>query len=262
MPECWEGRKKSLQISSRNCRKTLAYLTAVEKRRIPTAYFAVDIAPDSLANSLAQLLENMSSFQYVICHGMLGSYDDCVQLLEDNDAFGGEDVLFLWFGNSITNLPWKTAADLINHLLCTKSRRAKLLLSVDGCRNEELIMSAYDLPGRQSRLFMQNGLIHANAVLDDKVFDCADWDFEGSWDPVSAMHNSYHVAKRNLTVQVDGQIVPFTKGEKLHGIMSGKWDSEIVGRLCEAAGVTLERNWTRPVDNFGKSMTLVWMKTY
>lgn len=240
----------------------MAYLTALEKRRIPTVYFAVDIAPEGLANSLAQLSENMRNFQYVSCHGMLGSYDDCVQLLEDHDAFGAEDVLFLWFGNSITNLPWKTARDLINHFLCTNSRRTKLLLSVDGCRSEELIQTAYDLPDGQSREFMQNGLIHANQVLGDEVFDCADWDFEGSWDPVSAMHNSYHVAKRDLTIQVDGQNVQFTKGEKLHGIMSGKWDRDIVGRLCEAAGVTMERHWTRPVDNFGKFMTLALIKAY
>lgn len=249
-------------MSSRNCKKTLAYLTALEKRRIPTAYFAVDIAPDSLSNSLAQLSENMRGFQYVICHGMLGSYNDCVKLLDNNDAFGAEGVLFLWFGNSITNLPWKTATDLINRLLCTKSRRTKLLLPVDGCRSEELILTAYDLPGGQSRRFMQNGLIHANALLGDEVFDCADWDFEGIWDSVSAMHNSYHVAKRDLTIQVDGQTVSIAKGEKLHGITSGKWDSEIVGLLCKAAGVTVERHWTRSVDNFGKSMTLILMKPY
>ncbi|KAJ6133484.1 histidine-specific methyltransferase [Penicillium samsonianum] len=241
-----------IELGAGNCKKTLAYLTALEKRRIPTAYFAVDIAPDSLTNSLAQLSENMRGFQYVICHGMLGSYNDCVKLLDNNDAFGAEGVLFLWFGNSITNLPWKTATDLINRLLCTKSRRTKLLLPVDGCRSEELILTAYDLPGGQSRRFMQNGLIHANALLGDEVFDCADWDFEGIWDSVSAMHNSYHVAKRDLTIQVDGQTVSIAKGEKLHGITSGKWDSEIVGLLCKAAGVTVERHWTRSVDNFAE----------
>lgn len=196
----------------------------------------------------------MQEFKYVTCHGLLGSYDDCVNLLDYDSAFGAEEVLFLWFGNSITNLPWKTAVDLVHRLLCVKNTRTNLLLPVDGCRNDELIENAYDLPGGQSRLFMRNGLQHANELLGHDVFDSADWDFEGHWDPVESMHSSYHVAKRDLTLLVDGQTLSITKGEKIHGISSGKWDSEIIGRLCKAAGVNIDRQWTRATENFSESL--------
>jgi uncharacterized SAM-dependent methyltransferase len=195
----------------------------------------------------------MQGFQYVTCHGLLGSYEDCVNLLDYDNAFEAEEVLFLWFGNSITNLPWKTAVDLVHRLLCVENTRTSLLLPVDGCRNDKLIQNAYDLPGGQSRLFMRNGLRHANELLGHDVFDPADWDFEGHWDPIESMHSSYHVAKRDLTLSVDGQTLSISKGEKIHGISSGKWDSEIISRLCKAAGANIDRQWTRPTENFSES---------
>lgn len=227
-----------------------------------TVYFALDIAPDSLSSSLSQLFKHTRGFRYVTCHGLLGSYDDCVRQLNFDNTFSSENILFLWFGNSITNLPWQTAVDLVERLLCLKNvGGTKLLLSVDGCRDKKLIEDAYDLPGGQSRSFMRNGLLHANDLLGDEVFDCNDWDFEGCWDPISAVHNSYHVAKRDLTLIVSGQEIPVAKGEKLHSIASGKWDRAIIERLCEEANVTLKRQWTKPVENFSES-SLVYILQY
>lgn len=226
-------------------------LSALERKRKPVVYLALDVAADALAQSVSTLARLTSGFQHVVCHGLLGTYEDCATLLSREDLFHGQDILFLWFGTSITNLPWDAAADLLRRLLCHKHCSAEMLVTVDGCQDLEMINLSYDIPTGQIRSFVRNGLVHANRLLDSEVFNLDDWDFERCFDPQTRDLNLYHVAKKDMTLHVDGQDIPVVKGERVHAITSAKWTVEDVERLSASAGVVIGEKWIGPRANIG-----------
>lgn len=194
--------------------------------------------------------------KYISCQGLLGSYEDCLTLLNEEEGqkllcIRNRHLLFLWLGNSITNMPWEDSVDIVRRMLW--SSNSALLVSVDGNQNPQSIQMAYDMPDGKNRRFLRNGLTHANLLLDEGVFNAGDWDLEAKWYAEDKEHRAYHVAKREISLTVDGNIVQIAKGEKIHAITSAKWTTEEVERLCEAAGVELEHSWIEPVYNFGTS---------
>lgn len=61
-----------------NLRKVCHLLQAFEKSAKPIHYYALDLSSDELERTLA----NIPEFQYVSCHGLLGTYDDCHEWLK------------------------------------------------------------------------------------------------------------------------------------------------------------------------------------
>ena len=235
----------------RNCQKTLFILAALEARHKPVIYFALDVAEDGLRKSLSGMLEQLVTCQYVTCHGLLGTYEDCAELLNGNGVQSSRPTMFLWLGNSIANLTKEVASHLLQNLLHRKGSNIEMLVSIDGCHDSESIASAYDLPGQKSREFVQNGLKNANQVLGNIVFQKNDWDFAGVWEAEVGEHRSYHVAKKAMLLRIDGKDVSIVEGEKLLAITSAKWNFADVTSLCESANLRLSRRWIEGTKHFG-----------
>ncbi|MCJ1351953.1 MAG: hypothetical protein MMC33_001937 [Icmadophila ericetorum] len=217
--------RAEIELLERNCQKTLLLLTALEAQRKPVAYFALDVAEDGLRLSLSSLLKQVSAFQYVTCHGLLGTYEDCVDFLNSDDARSRQHTIFLWLGNSIANMAKEEATHLLQRLLHWKSESVEMLVSIDGCRNSDFILHAYDLLDQRSRAFVRNGLVNLNRVLGDIVFQKDDWGFEGLWDPSVGEHRSYHVAKKAMSLQIVGKDVCIEERERVLAVTSAKWRS-------------------------------------
>lgn len=160
-------------------------------------------------------------------------------------------LLFLWLGNSITNMTWEASVDSLRRLL--QYPESRLLASVDGNQDLRTIQLAYDLPDGQNRRFVRNGLHHANRLLGEDVFNEDDWGFECSWDAKAKAQRTYHVAKKDMSITVDGIVMNISKGEKIHAIASAKWTATEMQQLCFDAGVELKQGWIEPAYNFGKS---------
>lgn len=226
-------------------------LQALHRQQKSITYFALDVAADSLRQSLCQMIGMLGNSKYISCQGLLGSYEDCMTLLEEGEQrlFRNQPPLFLWLGNSITNMPWETSVGSLQRLL--QYPKSQLLASVDGNQNVEAIRLAYDLPGGENRRFARNAFNHANRLLGEDVFNESDWEFESSWDATAKEQRHYHVAKRDLLITVDGRTLAISKGEKIHGITSAKWTANEVHRLCAAAGVEVKSTWIDRASNFG-----------
>lgn len=207
----------------------------------------------SLVESLAQMTRSLGKSQYISCQGLLGSYEDCMMLLEQEyqELSRNHRLLFLWLGNSITNMTWEASVDSLRRLL--QYPESRLLASVDGNRDLYSIQLAYDLPDGQTRRFVRNGLHHANRLLGEAVFNEDDWDFECSWDAEAKALRIYHVAKEDMSITVDGILMNISKGGKIHAITSAKWTTTEMQQLCFDAGVELKQAWIEPAYNFGKS---------
>nr|UBX54568.1 methyltransferase domain [Aspergillus sp.] len=239
-----------IELGAGNCKKTGVLLRALHRQQKSIKYFALDVAADPLIESLAQMTRMLGKSNYISCQGLLGTYEDCMSLLEqDKQLFRNRKLLFLWLGNSITNMTWETSVDSLRRLL--QYPDSELLVSVDGNRNLDTVQRAYDLPDGKIRRFVRNGLTHANRLLGEEVLKEDDWDFESSWDAEGKAQQLYHVAKRDLSLEVDGTILRIMKGEKIHAITSAKWTVNEIQDLCSAAEVDLKRAWIEPVYNFG-----------
>ncbi|PLB51477.1 hypothetical protein P170DRAFT_422488 [Aspergillus steynii IBT 23096] len=240
-----------IELGAGNCKKSGVLLQALHRQKKSIAYFALDVAADSLNHSLSQMTRMLGNSKYISCQGLLGSYEDCMSLLEEEEQrlFRNHRPLFLWLGNSITNMAWETSVNSLRRLL--QYPKSQLLASIDGNENTEAIQLAYDLPDGKIRRFVRNGLNHANRLLGEDVFSESDWDFESKFDAVAKEQRLYHVAKRDLSLKVDGNFLSIAKGEKIHAITSAKWTAVEVDQLCAAAGVVVKSTWIDPFDNFG-----------
>lgn len=237
-------------------------LQALHRQKKSITYFALDVAADPLIQSLSRMTRMLGKSKYIKCQGLLGSYEDCMTLLEEEEQrlFRNHRPLFLWLGNSITNMPWSTSVDGLRRLL--QYPKSELLASIDGNQNIKAVQTAYDLPDGKIRRFVRNGFRHANRLLGEDVFDEDDWDFESIWDPVATEQRLYHVAKRDLSLRVDGSVVVIAKGERIHAITSAKWTTNRVQQLCDDAGVAVKANWIEPVSNFGELKDTVYLPVY
>lgn len=257
---------RSFLVENRNCKKTGVLLQALHRQKKPISYFALDVAAEPLIHSLSQMIGLLGDSQYISCQGLLGSYENCMMLLEEEDEaqrlfqrhhqhHQHQPLLFLWLGNSITNMPWEASVDSLHRLL--RCPRSKLLASIDGNQDTDAIYMAYDPPEGELRRFVRNGLYHANRLLGEDVFEGTDWDYEGVWDPVTTEHRLYHVAKRDLLLTVDGHVVAFSKGQRLHAVTSAKWTASRVQELCAAADVVVKSTWVESVHKFGEYIPVV-----
>ncbi|KAI9366962.1 histidine-specific methyltransferase [Aspergillus egyptiacus] len=252
-----------IELGAGNCKKTGVLLQALQRQQKTITYFALDVAADPLIENLAQLTRLLGrDSEYISCQGLLGSYEDCLMFLEQEheqqQLFRNQRLLFLWLGNSITNMSWESSVDILGRLLRLRYYPdSELLVSVDGNQDVESIRLAYDLPGGQIRRFVRNGLTHANRVLggEENVFDEEDWEYERSWNEEGREIRGYHVAKRDLVVKVDGNVLAIGKGERIHAVSSAKWTVDEMQKLCSAAGVVIKRSWCEPVYNFGECGT-------
>lgn len=252
-PHCHSEIDADLDGRRRNCNKTLLILAALAKRGRQIRYFALDVAMCSLTDCLMRLHRLTQKFDGITVGGLRGTYDDCIALLsQDSHVFDDQTITFLWQGNSIANLTREDAASLLSRLIYTSACAAEVLVAADGCQDVSIIKAAYDLPGGQSRTFVQSGLLHANRLMESNLFDIDDWGFEGVWDDGAHEHNTYHVAKRDLILQLGNERIAVAAGQRLHAVVSAKWNLSDINDIRARANLSMACRWTE--EAFGYSM--------
>ena len=244
----------------RSLRKSRLLLSALERQKKKVSYFALDVSRAELIRNLRGLTESPVKWHYVDFCGLLGTYEDCVAWLPHYQKLGlSNSITFLWMGSSIGNLDPLDASSLLSSLVdgCQKSQLdCRFLLAVDGCRQDDQVHRAYDTRKQPLRLFILNGLQHANALIGFEAFRSRDWTCVSQFDNHDGLLRVLYLCQRNSKLDIDGKQVHFKKGGTIQAICSRKLTEGVIKSVCGEAAMDLVETWRGHSRDYSKPITL------
>lgn len=98
--------------------------------------------------------------------------------------------------------------------------------------------------------FILNGLVHANKLLGEQVFDVNDWKVIGEYvyDSDGSRHQAFYAPKHNIQYKD----IFFRAEEKVKVEESLKYSAEDAVKLWEAAGLQEINHWTASSDTYSE----------
>ncbi|RAL65599.1 hypothetical protein DID88_005271 [Monilinia fructigena] len=167
-------------------------------------------ALDLSLRELERTLEQVPEFKHVKCHGLHGTYDDGLAWLKlPENSFRPKCVLSM--GSSIVT-------------------RKKF--------NEKGV----------THRFILNGLVQANKILGENVFDVKDWTVIGEYvyDTQGGRHQAFYSPNRDIVVKD----VLIKAGERVKIEVSLKYSPEETANLLKDAGMREAQKWSASSDEY------------
>ncbi|KAF5672202.1 tRNA-specific adenosine deaminase [Fusarium heterosporum] len=220
-----------IELGSGNLRKVCLLLEAFEELQKPIQYFALDLSLKELERTLAQVPD----FKYVSCHGLLGTYDDGREWLK-HPSLTSRSKCIIHLGSSIGNFTRDEGAEFLGGFAEILRPNDSMIVAVDSCSN----------PARVQ--FILNGLVNANEILGEQIFDESDWRVIGEYvyDDQGGRHQAFLAPIRPMDV-LGSRVMPH---ERIQIEQSLKYDEEEKAKLWKLAGLTEMGRWTRG-DEYG-----------
>lgn len=228
-----------VELGSGCLRKIKILLDALEAQRKTVFYYALDLNRAELERTLTDI--SPSSFKFVRCHGLLGTYDDGRRWLQQS-LFVTRPKCILSLGSTIGSSSGPEAAHFLGgfvEAVKTSTEKTLFIVGLDGCQDGLNIRHAYNDPEGCNSRFISNILLHANKVLGCEAFDPKDWKVEGDWNAQCGSHDQFLIPQRNLVASG----VALTKGRGLYVVSSYKFDEQEQEKLWAEAGLEVESCW-------------------
>ncbi|KAL5346718.1 hypothetical protein ACLOAV_008425 [Pseudogymnoascus australis] len=157
-----------IELGSGNLRKVSILLNALEAAGKSIHYYALDLSQRELERTLS----SMPKFEHVVCHGLLGTYDDGLAWIRDGcDASWPKCIMSL--GSSIGNFQRGEAAEFLKGWADILRPSDSMIIGLDAY--------AYNDSHGITHRFLLNGLENANGILGENVFDTNDWNVIGEY---------------------------------------------------------------------------------
>ncbi|KAI1391802.1 histidine-specific methyltransferase [Hypoxylon trugodes] len=224
-----------LELGSGCLRKVNILLQALEALGKKVDYYALDLDPKELVRALQEL--NPSRFRHVHCHGLLGAYEDGMAWLgRDTNVTRSKCVLSL--GSTMGSFTRADASKFLEKwakVLRQKGNNmneqpdAKMIIGLDGCKDEKRVLAAYNDPGGINKEFILNVLKNANSQLEYEALSHEDWSVKGEWDADGGKHVQYLTPIREISFEG----VHLRKGERVLVAYSHKYDDKDKSQLWE-----------------------------
>lgn len=98
--------------------------------------------------------------------------------------------------------------------------------------------------------FILNGLVQANKILGENIFDVKDWTVIGEYvyDTQGGRHQAFYSPNRDIVVQD----VLIKAGERVKVEVSLKYSPEETAKLFEDAGMREVQKWSASSDEYSK----------
>jgi len=219
-----------------NLRKIKILLEALDDLGRDVDYFALDVSLPELQRTLNTVPPG--TFRHIRCFGLLGTYDDGHQWLQ-RPELGSRPKVLVSLGSTVGSMQRSEAADFLSGFIGSGESNRTFLLGLDGCKDEERVLAAYNDKHGNNHRFIKNGLERANEMLGHGAFDLEKWDVVGSWDQENGSHNQYYYPKTD--VWLGGDVVP--AGRRILAIKSHKYDANDAHALLEKAGLDVVDAW-------------------
>lgn len=170
------------------------------------------------------------TFRPIRCFGLLGTYDDGRRWLQRPVLESRPKVLI----STVGSMQRPETADFLLSFMSSEGSAGDsrlFLLGLDGCKERERVLGAYNDREGNNRRFIKNGLERANDILGYEIFDLGKWDAVGSWDEENGSNNQYYYPKTD--VSLGGEIIPACR--RILVIKSHKYDAGDIHTLLQRA---------------------------
>ncbi|MCW2900037.1 MAG: methyltransferase [Streptosporangiaceae bacterium] len=206
-------------------------------------YVPVDVSGDFLAAAAGQIARD---YPGLAVRSVVADYEQHLHLLP-----AGDKTLIAFLGGTLGNMPPAQRAGFLKGIRATMGDDDALLFGADLIKEESRLVRAYDDASGVTADFNRNVLRVINRELDADFVPEA-YEHVAVWDSASEW---VEMRLRSLTDQVVriealDLTVGFSALEEMRTEISSKFRAERLRDELDAAGLTLERCWTDPDEDF------------
>lgn len=207
-------------------------------------YYALDLSKPELQRTLSAVPEH---YQYVRCHGLLGTYRDGLDWLKRPER-QQEPQWILSLGSSIGNFGRDEAASFLREFANVIGRNDAVLVGLDACQDKDKVYHAYNDKQGKTHEFVLNGLLHANRLLGKDVFQLRDWKVIGEYDEAGGRHQAFYSPMKDVVV--DGAFIE--AGTRIRVEESYKYSSSQSNKLWRKAGLVQQACFGNSSNDYRK----------
>ena len=209
----------------------------------PLSYIAVDISVEYLSQYLKDLQAKNSDVNVV---GVGMDFSHSLTFPERlQQQLTAEPLLALYLGSSLGNFNPVEALHFLQRVanLCKMGHSGSgLIIGIDLVKDSSTLERAYADDLGVTAAFNLNVLRRVNSLLGSD-FDVRDWQHSARFNVQESRVEMHLQAKKNLTVQWQGQQRLFKKYETIHTENSYKWSIEKFNDLLLQSGFSNTRHW-------------------
>jgi len=219
-----------VELGSGNLRKVSILLEALDSAGKDIDYYALDLSLKELYRTLEQVPE----FKHVRCHGLHGTYDDGLDWLKTPENLPRPKCV-MSLGSSIGNFSREGGAQFLKGFSDVLQSSDSMLVGLDATSDPSKVYHAYnDCKGTTHR-FILNGLVNANDIYKEQVFDPEDWKVIGEYvyDSEGGRHQAFLSPVRDVSIKG----VEIKAGERIQIEESLKYSPEGAAQLWRASGL-------------------------
>ncbi|KAJ2357185.1 hypothetical protein GGF43_001619, partial [Coemansia sp. RSA 2618] len=252
-----------IELGCGSLRKTELLLDALDKQRTGVTYYAIDVMPQPLHESMAKLAGRFANITFC---ALCGTYDEVLPRLKKS----ARPKTLLWLGSSIGNLH---SPDVVEFLAKISQNvlaaNDAILIGMDKQKQSSIIMDAYHDSQGITGEFELNILSHINRLVAEYVaqqsgsdttaidlFDASKFRYVGEYDEDIGRHDAYLEASENTVVrwpcEIAAQVKEFCgsdddlvikRGERIYVESAYKYSDSAAEVLALATGLTFSAKW-------------------
>jgi L-histidine N-alpha-methyltransferase len=238
-----------VEIGSGTSEKTRLLMRALQEGGTLQRFVAFDVDPGVLDEAGRAIA---AEFRPIEVETIVGDFERHLALLP---RYPNRLVAFL--GSTIGNLEPAGRVALLQAVRATMGPDDAFLLGTDLVKPVSRLISAYDDAAGVTAAFNQNVLAVINRELDAD-FDLATFDHVAVWDATNEwieMRLRSRIAQTVTVRAIDLQI-SFDPGEEVRTEISAKFRRAKVVAELGRAGLTMQRWWTDPAQDFALSLSV------
>lgn len=225
-------------------------LSALEKRRAPALYLALDINREYLKRNLASLSQKYTN---VVCQGVFGTYDDAFAWCKTLPS----PRMFLWLGSTLFRGTRDEALASLKSWTGILRPDDVMLVGADGHsapKYHDKIWESYHADEDAWQALWDNGFQIANRVVGETWFRSADWKLDAVIDTEPVVrHRSRFLAQRDVVLGTSG--IKFNRGDEFVWLEPHKFNRSSVHELCALAGLQVDETWQSKDSEMCKSLS-------
>ncbi|OBT47156.1 hypothetical protein VE00_03082 [Pseudogymnoascus sp. WSF 3629] len=236
-----------IELGSGNLRKVSILLNALEKAEKSIHYYALDLSKRELERTLS----SVPRFEHVVCHGLLGTYDDGLEWIRSGcNASWPKCIMSL--GSSIGNFNRGDAAEFLKGFADMLRPSDSMIIGLDACNDPAKVYHAYNDSLGVTHKFILNGLDNANSILGENVFDTNDWEVIGEYvcDKDGGRHQAFYAPKRDIIIRG----IFIEQGERVQVEQSLKYSQAESEAMWAAAGLKEVGKWEATKEQYNIHM--------
>ncbi|KAJ2723435.1 hypothetical protein GGI07_002637 [Coemansia sp. Benny D115] len=255
-----------IELGCGSLRKTQLLLDALDQSRSGITYYAIDVMPSPLHDSLETLAEKYPNISFV---ALCGTYDEVLVHFKKTTR----RKTLLWLGSSIGNSTIAGATSFISSISDNAlTPNDAIIIGMDRKKDPDIIMEAYHDSQGLTDQFELNALSHVNNIISDYVaslrgcvstehtddiFDVRKFIYTGDYDEKVGRHSAYLVATEDTVIRWPRELGSVVKdicgdvsnlaikaGERIYIESSYKYGEEAPEALARGSGLTHSAEWS------------------